>query len=464
MSYWVREGGRRKRREPGPLHSLTVLVALLVTAACVLSLVTDVDLGVLTQLPLSRRRVYYVTSTGEVPLGQVLAVWRFGRLRVYKTVLGPSEVVEVARRALGVYSPSQHEVSVMESPYTVFTSAGEVKTDVKQWHRRTDRWTGSGIVVCVIDTGIDYLHPDFFRSDGSSVIRALVSMFYISHDETYLVWIPGVNGTLEEAWRLEQELYNTYGIYAWMDDNGHGTHVAGIIASQGNMGYRGLAPGVSLVVVRAFDRLGVASMDTVLEALEWVYNNTSRFKIRVVNLSWGSPGDNRGLDPVSLVIDYMTDTLGIVFVAAAGNSGNMPFTINIPACARRAIAVGAFDPAAMKLAEFSSFGTTVDLRLKPDFIAAGVDIISCKPVTVKSYIEQHYPEVVYNKYYMVLSGTSMAAPCVSAVAAAYAEMLLAHATKPTYTVLLETLVENTVRLNKVGKDFVSGWGAPVIRA
>ena len=462
MEYWVRDG-RGSSRRPGPLQSLATLVALLVTATAAVTTVTQVDITALVRLPLSRTGVYYVTTTGELEAGRVLRVWRFGELRVYKVVMGAREVVEAARKALGVYSPSQQEISVMTPPYTIFTRAEDPATDVKQWHRRTGEWSGEGVTVCVIDTGIDYLHPDFLREDGTPVVRALVSMFFVSPSGTYLHWVPGVNGTLEEAWVFEQEVFELYGKYPWMDDNGHGTHVAGIIASQGNMGFRGLAPGVKLVVVRAFNKLGVASMDTVLEALEWVWNYTSRFKIRIVNLSWGAPGDNRGLDPVSLAVDYLSERLGLMFVAAAGNSGNMPFTINIPACARRAVAVGAFDPAEMKMAEFSSFGTTIDLRVKPDFVGAGVGIISCKPVTVTSYIEEQHPEVVYNKYYMVLSGTSMAAPCVTAVAAAHAERLESQNIKPTYSVLLEALVRSTVKLNKVTKDFVSGWGAPVIR-
>ncbi|RLG80494.1 MAG: hypothetical protein DRO40_11130 [Thermoprotei archaeon] len=461
MKYWQRKS--RQKRE-NPLYKLVFLLTVLTLLSSSLPLVTRVEYTTLyTNFPLlsSGESVYYVTSKVKISQGNILKVWHFGKIKVYKMMLDTKEVIEISKIALGVFSPEKHKISVMDKPYTLFSTT-LTQEDLKQYHRKTSKYLGNGTTVCIIDTGIDFLHPDFFRND-KSVVSCMVSMYFISNSNTYLTWIPEVNGSLEDAWELEQDIYKTYGMYAWMDENGHGTHVAGIIASQGNMGFVGLAPGVDLVIVKAFDKLGVAGLDIVLEALEWVYNNTARYKIRIVNISWGSRGDNRGIDPLSLVIDYMTDKLGLIFVCAMGNSGNVPFTVNIPACARRAVAVGAFDPANRKIAEFSSFGTTVDLRIKPDFVGAGVNIISCKPVTIRSYIEEMYPQVVYNNYYMVLSGTSMATPCVVSVYASYIQKLLTETnTKPSYTTLYNELVKNSEHINRYYKDFISGWGIPLI--
>jgi len=471
MKYWRREGKKDRYGAHRAVHKVVFLLSVLSFLSSTLPMLVNVDYTTIyVSFPLfcDEPRVYYVTALGRLPLGGCIRSWHFGEISVYKVRLDSKGVDRLAgdERVLGIYSPEDAEskFDLMKAPYTVTTSAKTSGvSDYKQYHRRTDRYAGEGVTVCVIDTGIDYLHPDFFREGGESVIRCMVSMFFIGNNFTYVNWVPGVNGTLEEAWALDQEIFAAYGMYAWMDENGHGTHVAGIIAGQGNMGFVGLAPGVDLVIVKAFDRLGVAGLDIVLEALEWVYNNTGRYGIRIVNISWGSTGDNRGIDPLSLLVDYMTEELGIVFVCAMGNEGNVPFTVNIPACARRAVAVGAFDVANKKIAEFSSFGTTIDLRMKPDFIGAGVGIISCKPVTVRSYIEEEYPDAVYNDYYMVLSGTSMATPCVASVYAAYIERLTEETSiKPTPTALYNVLVGSCERINKYGQDFVSGWGIPVI--
>lgn len=471
MKYWKRnDSTRRLKYRCTHFTRLVYLLTVVSLLSTSLPLLTKIDSDVLYYfMPVSTKRSIYYVALTDKNLGiqcDVLQVWRFGDLRIYKCIMTSRDAVEVSKHALGVFMPKENKICLLEKPYTVVQTSLRSNNiaDYKQFHRRTNMFLGNGVVVCIIDTGIDYLHPDFFRGNRS-VVKCLVSMFYMSNDtHTYLVWIPEVNGSLSDAWELDRYLYAIYGEYAWMDDNGHGTHVAGIVASQGNKGFVGLAPGVDLIVIKAFNVLGVADLDTCLESLEWVYNYTKLFNIKIVNISWGCEGDNRGIDPLSIAIDYISEKLGIIFVCAVGNSGNYPFTVNIPACAHKAVAVGAYDVANNKIAKFSSLGTTNDLRIKPDFLGAGVDIISCKPVTVKCYLEEMYPQIVYNEYYMVLSGTSMATPCVVSVFASYYEKLVETTTvKPSPDILYNYVVSRCIRINEHCKDPISGWGIPVIQ-
>src|SRR5256886_4498327 len=109
-----------------------------------------------------------------------------------------------------------------------------------------------------------------------------------------------------------------------LDDNGHGTHVGGIIMGNGydSQGSKsGIAPGASLVSLKVLDANGQGAISNIIAALNWIIANRTTYNIRVVNLSVGAPiRESYWTDPLTLAVKQVTD-LGITVVAAAGNLG-----------------------------------------------------------------------------------------------------------------------------------------------
>ena len=244
-------------------------------------------------------------------------------------------------------------------------------------------YDGSGIVVAVIDTGIDASHPDL---QGKVV-----------------AWYDVVNGKTTPY-----------------DDNGHGTHVAGIIAGTGavNSQYIGVAPGAKLVGVKVLAADGSGSISDIIAGVDWVVQNKDKYGIKVINLSLGSSQSSDGTDSLSQAVNNAW-AAGLVVCVAAGNSGPNTYTVGSPAAADKVITVGAVD-STDTIASFSSRGPTADGRLKPEVVAPGVDIIAPRA----SGTSMGTP---IDDYYTKASGTSMATPHVAGAAAL---ILQAH---PTWT-------------------------------
>jgi subtilisin family serine protease len=171
---------------------------------------------------------------------------------------------------------------------------------------------------------------------------------------------------------------------SWADDNGHGTHVAGTVAALNNsIGVIGVAPRAQLYAVKVLNAAGSGYTSDIIEGLDWCVRNG----IRAVNLSLGSNYYSQAFqDAVN-----RTDAAGVSIVCAAGNDGS---AVDYPAAYANTIAVSAIDQST-RLASFSSRGSQVDLS------APGVSIRS----TYRA------------NSYAVLSGTSMATPHVTGVAA-----------------------------------------------
>ena len=168
------------------------------------------------------------------------------------------------------------------------------------------------------------------------------------------------------------------------DDNGHGTHVAGIIAAMNNsIGVVGVAPYISLYAVKVLGKNGTGWLSDIIEGLDWCINNG----IDVVNMSLGSSSGNLSYHE-AIIRAYQA---GIVLVAASGNEGG---PVGYPAAYSEVIAVAATDNLD-NIASWSNRGPEVDLS------APGVSIYS----TYK------------DGYYKTLSGTSMATPHVAGAAA-----------------------------------------------
>lgn len=213
----------------------------------------------------------------------------------------------------------------------------------------------SNIYAIVVDTGILASHPDL-----KSKISTSFSKNYTNSIRT-----------------------------AWNDDNGHGTHCAGIIGAQDNtIGIVGTAPNVNLIAVKVLDRFGSGSDSNIIAGLNYIAQwKTANPSLKgIVNMSMGgSPSI-----PLDTAVRNLINNYGISVVVAAGNESQNAVNSS-PARVAEAITVGAYDDRNNNFANFSNFGTVVDI------LAPGVDIRSCW----------------LNNGYTVESGTSMAAPMVA---------------------------------------------------
>jgi serine protease AprX len=226
------------------------------------------------------------------------------------------------------------------------------------------------------------------------------------------------------------------------DEYGHGTHVAGLIASNGrtsNGAYVGVAPGVKLLGLKVLDKKGVGRTSHVLSALEFVVANKHRFNIKVVNLSLGHPVyEPAATDPLVIAVENVVRA-GIVVVVSAGNNGTNPYTgvtgyggITSPGNAPSAITVGSAntnDTIARTddaVTGYSSRGPSwYDGIAKPDLVAPGHNLISTAPYV--STLGTEYPSLLLQNgsaKFLKLNGASMATAVVSG---AVAQMIDAHA-------------------------------------
>ncbi|MDP9265253.1 MAG: S8 family serine peptidase [Chloroflexota bacterium] len=199
-----------------------------------------------------------------------------------------------------------------------------------------------------------------------------------------------------------------------VDDVGHGTHVAGIVAGAGEM-FRGVAPGSTLVIAKALGAQG-GSEDAVLAALSWA----SQQDVAAINCSLGGPGDPN--DPLSREVDALAAD-GILVCVAAGNAGPADRTISSPGTAAAALTVGAADKEG-RVADYSSRGPVPGLRArKPDVLAVGGDVTRGEACLYGTGVASARAAVLardpcaVTPAYVRMSGTSMATPHVTGLVA-----------------------------------------------
>lgn len=194
------------------------------------------------------------------------------------------------------------------------------------------------------------------------------------------------------------------------DDNGHGTHVAGIIAGDGysDKKYKGIAPKANIIGIKVLDKNGSGVSSDVIAGVQWAVDNKEKYNIKIISISLGTPPiTSYHNDPLAMACAEAVNR-GIIVVVSAGNDGPDKKTINSPGITPQVITVGCTDDKNTfnveddSVADFSSEGPTIDGYLKPDLVAPGVNITSLKN-NKKGYISH--------------SGTSMAAPVVSGIAA-----------------------------------------------
>ena len=312
---------------------------------------------------------------------------------------------------------------------------------------------GKGIVWAVVDSGIDAKHLHF-KKHGN--LKGVVEGWH----RDFTGKNPGKLGA------------------ALVDQFGHGTHVAGIIAGEipfadnGDYGNRdicayqrvhseddqdeneiiaqplelkaicGMAPLTGLVSLQVLDESGRGNVSNIIEALTWVQEINGygrRIRIHGVNLSVGYPFEPEwfacGQSQLCVEVDRLVRS-GVVVVVAAGNSGygtlatealgarkaGLPLTINDPGNAEHAITVGSTHremPHVYGVSYFSSKGPTGDGRLKPDLLAPGEKVISCAAGKLLRDMQAKLPSGTKEPNYIEYTGTSMAAPHVSGCVASF---------------------------------------------
>ncbi len=207
------------------------------------------------------------------------------------------------------------------------------------------------------------------------------------------------------------------------DGYGHGTHVAGIVGGDGSESsgkYIGVAPMVNIINVKVSNDDGSASMENVIQGLQWVLENKSTYNIKVLNLSLNSTvAESYNTSPLDAAVEVLWFN-GVVVVVSAGNKGNG--AIYPPANDPFVITVGAVDDKGTTsigddvLASFSAYGKSENGAVKPELVAPGVNIIA-RIVNLNMGLATAHPANKVNNQYFRMSGTSMSAPMVAAAVA-----------------------------------------------
>jgi serine protease AprX len=275
-------------------------------------------------------------------------------------------------------------------------------------------YTGAGVGVAVVDSGVTSWHDDLTYRGGSSAVQT-------NGGQRVAAFVDFVNGRATPY-----------------DDNGHGTHVGGIIAGNGydSWGVRaGMAPDAHLVSLKVLDANGRGVISNAIAALDYVVANRQAYNIRVVNLSIGaSVTESYNTDPLTLAAKRVVDA-GIVVVSAAGNAGknragltqyggitapgNAPWVLTVGAASHEGTLTRVDDT----VASYSSRGpTAIDFGAKPDLVAHGTGIVSLSVpgslfyTTKSDYLLRGIVDPGYRPY-LSLTGTSMAAPVVAGAVA-----------------------------------------------
>jgi serine protease AprX len=255
--------------------------------------------------------------------------------------------------------------------------------------------TGRGVTVAVLDTGVANV-PDLAGR---------------------LVWVrDDLTGQTTPCKNLSGELDCS-------DRYGHGTFIAGLVAGNGASSggtWRGVAPGASILSVKAAGADGAADVSNILAAIQWVVSFRDRYNIRVLNLSLGTDStQDWRTDPLNYAVERAW-AAGMTVVVAASNNGPAAGTITKPADDPWVITVGATDDRGTaglnddQLPDFSGRGPTAHGLAKPDVGAPGAHVISLR--APGSTIDTRFPWYVDGSYRRG-SGTSMATGVVSGAVA-----------------------------------------------
>ena len=238
--------------------------------------------------------------------------------------------------------------------------------------------TGMGQTICIIDTGVNYSNSDLGGCFGEGC-KVIGGYDFVNHDSNP------------------------------MDDNGHGTHVAGIVAANG--GIRGIAPDAKIISIKVLDSAGSGSLSDIVSGINWCVGNSSDYNISAISMSLGTRAPDLfnsycdgepGLSSLKNAIDAAIGK-NISVIAASGNDGNTT-AVSIPACIQNVTAVGS----STKSDGISSFSNRNAIT---HLFAPGSSINSTR---LNSNDNCLGGDCSCLGNYMICSGTSMATPMVAA--------------------------------------------------
>lgn len=332
-------------------------------------------------------------------------------------------------RAVSLNGPVRPSGDDGSSLGTVFNAAAGTE-------RLWEDATGRGVGVAIIDTGVEGDLPDFRRSSSDHSSRVIASAV-IHPDAT-----------------------------SAGDGYGHGTHVAGLVAGDGEGRadgdplrgrYRGAAPDADLISVKVSDDAGATTVLDVIFGLQFAVDHRQAYNIRVVTLALSSSqAESYRTDPLAAAAEQAW-LQGIVVVAAAGNRGSSADAVSYaPGNDPYVLTVGASDDRGTSgrsddtVPAWSSRGTTQDGYAKPDVLAPGARLIST--LAPDSRFTTLCPSCVTGDGYFRAGGTSMA----TAVAAGAAAAILEEHSDWTPDQVKGTIVDRARSL--------SGGGTPLIGA
>ncbi|MBI2129306.1 S8 family serine peptidase, partial [Candidatus Woesearchaeota archaeon] len=264
--------------------------------------------------------------------------------------------------------------------------------------------TGLGQTVCILDTGIQYTHPALGNCTNTTFLGGNCTKVLGGYDYVNTDWDP-------------------------YDDNGHGTHVAGIVASM-NDTYKGIANNASLIAIKVLNSAGTGSTANIIAGIDWCVNNASRYNITVISMSLGTSVLYTGYcdDSYASTAASINSAIAanISVFAATGNNGNTTAIVS-PACIQNTTAVGAVN---------SNDAIFYNRNNITDVLAPGVSIIS-------TYTTSGYA---------TFSGTSMSTPHAAGAAA----LLRQYRKLETGASLTSLQVENAL---KTGKNITDSSGS-----
>ena len=275
----------------------------------------------------------------------------------------------------------------------IISPSGDIEYETDQ---KFSEWDGDGTTIVDLDTGVDAGHPDF----------------------DYL-----------EPWTGDKVIYSAKWDGIWTEtrnsdtSSGHGTHVGGTIAGNGDAsaGRRaGVAKGGQMVALGTGDG---ASIFAAEQGLEWTYSHSmpsqNQYHIRVVSNSWGTDGDYDPNGVIAQMTDMLTYDNGVAVIFAASNSGGNGgecsggLKTNVYANTPSAISVAALTHDGTAVTSFSSRGCMNQQHTWPDVGAPGRDIWATAP---RGTAIDASTKLQGDLYYMSISGTSMATPHVGGMA------------------------------------------------
>lgn len=247
-------------------------------------------------------------TLAQLPAAEFRLVRRYGLVSAMAG-LASAHAIETLRTLPDVTSLVQDQT--VETQLAQSAALVQAPLAAKQWGV-----TGKGVRVAVVDSGVDATHPDLAGQVVAQHCSATGACSASGADTGPLA----------------------------LDDNGHGTHVASIIAGKGLLAAPGIAPASQIVAVRVLGKKGTGFASDIVAGLDWVAQNASKLQIRVVNLSLGSQaifgGACDAADPATAQVVKLLIAKKVAVFAAAGNGASLA-GLSSPACVSGVIALGA---------------------------------------------------------------------------------------------------------------------------